>query len=167
MYMLHECGVQTPAFSKLKDMQFGDCRWEEMLQKGNDKDNTPFWILKPSEILKLLIAQPCMAESLIRRPVCSDSGINHPAAASKWHNDIEFHTTYLNDKLYFVGRIYNWTLDGKHEVGILEKFQDNILVIAPPFLTLLYFLLFMEMYNNLMLYKLLIFRFCALHIPKK
>lgn len=35
MYMLNEVGVKTPPFTKLKDMHFGECRWDDLLQKVN------------------------------------------------------------------------------------------------------------------------------------
>ena len=37
-----------------------------MIFKGTNKDNIPFWIVKPSQILKLSIARPEISEALIR-----------------------------------------------------------------------------------------------------
>ncbi|XP_062613603.1 uncharacterized protein LOC134275343 [Saccostrea cucullata] len=92
LFMLKEAGVSdVPSLLRLKSLQFGNLNWEDMITKGTDQNDIPFWILKPTELLKLLISNPKVSSKLIRKPSTQTDVISHPADAEKWRSDINFH----------------------------------------------------------------------------
>lgn len=67
LFVLREAGVpDVPSLLKLKNLQFGNLNWEDMMTKGTDQNSIPFWILKPKELLKLFISNPKVSSKIVR-----------------------------------------------------------------------------------------------------
>uniref|UniRef100_K1QSH3 Uncharacterized protein n=1 Tax=Magallana gigas TaxID=29159 RepID=K1QSH3_MAGGI len=67
LFVLREAGVpDVPSLLKLKNLQFGNLNWEDMMTKGTDQNGIPFWILKPKELLKLFISNPKVSSKIVR-----------------------------------------------------------------------------------------------------
>lgn len=91
LFVLREAGVpDVPSLLKLKNLQFGNLNWEDMMTKGTDQNGIPFWILKPKELLKLFISNPKVSSKIVRKPNSQTGVISHPADADKWRNGINF-----------------------------------------------------------------------------
>ncbi|XP_062587706.1 uncharacterized protein LOC134249366, partial [Saccostrea cucullata] len=125
IYILKEAGVkEIPTMHDLEETRFGDLNWRNLVQENEANDGTTFWSLKPSEILKLFLANPKYAKDVIRLPTNQN---NHPSGAEKWRKDITFHHLRIDDVSLFTGKMYTYRDNntGEEQHGMLKSFIDE------------------------------------------
>ncbi|XP_069109518.1 uncharacterized protein [Argopecten irradians] len=90
LFIMEELGVTgLPSLHQLKMKKFGDFTWEDIITKGQNEDNVPVWIVKPSTVLKLLVAHPKTSRLIERGPKESEV-LSHPANARRWKEELDF-----------------------------------------------------------------------------
>ncbi|XP_028417046.1 uncharacterized protein LOC114541311 isoform X2 [Dendronephthya gigantea] len=90
--MLARFGVQLPSLSSVLAFKLPGLENSVALRKSYGKGH-PFYWLPPSDIIKLQIATPSVANKLMRYPEHTDRFIKELYQGQKWRIENQFHTT--------------------------------------------------------------------------
>ncbi|CAC5359290.1 unnamed protein product [Mytilus coruscus] len=67
MYIMKECGCRNvPPLSKIKKYLQTKMEMEDMIQKHEDKDGNISWMIKPTSMLRLQLANPVISKQIFR-----------------------------------------------------------------------------------------------------
>ncbi|XP_071138224.1 uncharacterized protein [Mytilus edulis] len=128
MYIMKECGCRNlPPLSKIKKYLQTKMEMEDMIQKHEDKDGNISWMIKPTSMLKLQLANPVLSNQIFRYPtVETSSQSNYQVSGSKW-KEMEFHWTINSKKHQFVkGQFISFELDGQVVYGKILQFLESV-----------------------------------------
>ncbi|XP_076117009.1 uncharacterized protein LOC143084835 [Mytilus galloprovincialis] len=128
MYIMKECGCRNvPPLSKIKKYLQTKMEMEDMIQKHEDKDGNISWMIKPTSMLKLQLANPVLSNQIFRYPtVETSSQSNYQVSGSKW-KEMEFHWTINSKKHQFVkGQFISFELDGQEVYGKILQFLESV-----------------------------------------
>ncbi|CAC5389902.1 unnamed protein product [Mytilus coruscus] len=127
MFMMKELKVEgIPSIQKLSSMNIGDLSWEDLVTKDTDKENVPFWVIKPSEVVRLSVAHPDVAKSLIRYPQQSNQNV-HPSTSSKWRDDILFKTASYGQKRLCKRK---YLFHSRRPISLVETMQKRYIPVS-------------------------------------
>lgn len=69
LYILRECFVKNvPSLAKIKSFWTENLKLDEMIQQNTDENGNIHWMVKPSAMLQMLIANPSTAQKIDRYP---------------------------------------------------------------------------------------------------
>uniref|UniRef100_A0A8W8NVP9 Uncharacterized protein n=1 Tax=Magallana gigas TaxID=29159 RepID=A0A8W8NVP9_MAGGI len=126
LYILRECCVKNvPSLAKIKSFWTENLKLDEMIQQNTEENGNIHWMVKPSAMLQMLIANPSTAQKIDRYPNILKIGtdkITTQSSAEKW-KEVKFHWGKSKTMDFILGEIIEFSHKEKTLLGKIRQFM--------------------------------------------